>query len=53
MSQSRARTDAGREADKGDTARIGVEQQREQTLTTLIGRCRAATQYVVVIEPEL
>jgi len=51
--RSRACADAGGEADEGDTARIGVEQQRKQALAPLGDGCRAAAQYVVVIEPEL
>ena len=38
---------------KSDAPRVGMEQQRQEAETALVGRRRAAAEHVVVVEPQL
>src|SRR5262249_28495495 len=42
--------DTSGEPNERDTARVGMQQQRQQPLAALVSRCCAAAQYVVVIK---
>ena len=51
--RARARGDAGRHADERDSLRRRMQQEREETLPTLVGRGGAAAEHVVVVEAQL